>query len=206
MDESAGQPEVQPQPEPQPAAEMQPEVVEQQTPGLAVTSLVLGLCSWLLCVAGPLASIPAVICGHAAKKKINASPDTLKGGGLAVGGLVAGYLNIVGSIVGIIVIIMMSCLGTKVAGGLQSGFCTMNLGMITAAKEQCAIENGMGENDVPTAADLDPYLDGGFSGLQCPDGGTYEIKSISEMPSCSVHGDTLGGLFDDESIRMEEGY
>lgn len=64
-----------------------------QTSGLAVTSLVLGVISVLMCM-GPLAGIPAVICGHMALSKIGRSRGEQTGKGLAIGGLVSGYIGI----------------------------------------------------------------------------------------------------------------
>jgi hypothetical protein len=62
-----------------------------KTPGLATASLVCGIASFfLLCLAG----IPAVICGHKALSKINKSQGQLGGSGLAIAGLVLGYISI----------------------------------------------------------------------------------------------------------------
>lgn len=66
--------------------------------------------------------------------------------------------------------------------------CENNRRIIQAAKDQWAIENGKMDNAQPTAADLDEYISGGFDALQCPAGGTYEINSLDEEPSCSIHG------------------
>jgi hypothetical protein len=60
----------------------------------AIASLVCGITSWTLV---PFVSaIAAVICGHLARAEIRRSaPGTLSGDGLAVAGLVLGWLNIV---------------------------------------------------------------------------------------------------------------
>lgn len=60
-----------------------------QTNGLAVTSMVLGLAGLL---AGCLTGLPAVICGHIALGQIKRSAGALGGRGMAVTGLVLGYL------------------------------------------------------------------------------------------------------------------
>lgn len=62
-----------------------------RTSGLAIWSLVLGILALLL--AG-LTAIPAVICGHLALGKIKRSAGAQSGGGLAIAGLVTGYLGI----------------------------------------------------------------------------------------------------------------
>lgn len=61
------------------------------TNGLATASLVLAIASWA-CL-GPLAGIPAVICGHVARGQIRASAGTQTGESLALVALVIGYLN-----------------------------------------------------------------------------------------------------------------
>ena len=60
----------------------------------AVWSFVLSLLG-LLCL-GPLTGIPAIICGHVSYSNIKKSQGTLTGGGLAIAGLVIGYIAIVG--------------------------------------------------------------------------------------------------------------
>jgi hypothetical protein len=60
----------------------------------AIASLVCGITSWT--VAPLLGAIAAVICGHLARAEIRRSaPGTLGGDGLAIAGLVLGWLNIV---------------------------------------------------------------------------------------------------------------
>jgi hypothetical protein len=63
-----------------------------QTSGLAVWSLVLGILS-LPCLS-IFSAIPAVICGHKALSRINYSRGSLSGKGLAIAGLVTGYVGI----------------------------------------------------------------------------------------------------------------
>lgn len=60
-----------------------------ETTPLAIWSLVLGLLSFILL---GLTSIPAVICGHIALGQIKRSAGALGGGGLAIAGLITGYL------------------------------------------------------------------------------------------------------------------
>ena len=63
------------------------------TCGMATASLVLGIIGIVACF-GPLAGIPAVICGHMAKGQIRNSGGTLQGDGMATWGLVLGYFSI----------------------------------------------------------------------------------------------------------------
>src|SRR5262249_17319047 len=62
---------------------------------LAIASFILGCCGWGLWV---FTGIPAVICGHMARAKIKRSQGRLIGSGIAFGGLICGYLSIVGTL------------------------------------------------------------------------------------------------------------
>ena len=65
---------------------------EARTDGKATASLVLGLLS-LVC--GLLAGIPAVILGHISLSNIRKSGGRLKGEGIALAGLIMGYISLV---------------------------------------------------------------------------------------------------------------
>ncbi len=60
------------------------------TSGLAITSLVCGIVGLVTCTLIP--GIPAVICGHLAMSQIANSPTPMVGRGMALAGLVCGYL------------------------------------------------------------------------------------------------------------------
>lgn len=59
---------------------------------MAIASLVLGILSITTC--NVVTGIPAIICGHVSRSKIEASRGALGGGGLAIAGLVMGYISI----------------------------------------------------------------------------------------------------------------
>jgi Domain of unknown function (DUF4190) len=63
-----------------------------RTNGLATTSFVFGLLAFF-CVLGPLAGIPAVICGYLAGRRVSKSGGTLGGRGLALAGLILGSIG-----------------------------------------------------------------------------------------------------------------
>jgi hypothetical protein len=71
--------------------------------GLAITSLVLGVLS-LTCL-GFLAGTPAIILGHVAWKRARRQAGAYGGAGLALAGLIMGYLSIVLSAVVIAVVV-----------------------------------------------------------------------------------------------------
>jgi hypothetical protein len=69
----------------------------------AIISLVAGILAWLaLPLVGALA---AVIAGHIARSEIRQSAGTLQGDGLAVAGLVLGYLQFVLGLLGILLFV-----------------------------------------------------------------------------------------------------
>jgi hypothetical protein len=67
----------------------------------------------------------------------------------------------------------------------QMNACINNLRQIDAAKQQWALENNKKAGDVPTAADLAPYLGNGKFPI-CPSDGTYTIGAVSNAPTCSI--------------------
>lgn len=158
--------------------------------GLAIASLVLGIIGLvllLICI-GPLFAIPAVICGHMAYSRINRSGGALVGQGMALAGLITGYLSIALSL---FLIPMMLAIAipnfVKARDTAMQNACINNLRMLDAAKQQWALENNKKGDDVPTAADLKPFLKNGIFPI-CPSGGTYTIGAVSNAPTCSIPG------------------
>ena len=83
------------------------------TNSLAVASLVSGILSWLLCPF--LGAVLAVIFGHVARGQIKQRGEG--GGGMAVAGLVLGYLNLGLSVVGFVIwILTLGLLGAVLNG------------------------------------------------------------------------------------------
>lgn len=64
---------------------------------MAIASLVLGILA--MCCCGIFTGIPAVVCGHIARNQIADSNGAQTGGGMALAGLILGYISIVGSVV-----------------------------------------------------------------------------------------------------------
>lgn len=74
------------------------------TSTMAIVSLVSGIVSW---VALPfLGAIVAIITGHMARGEIRSSGGALDGDGLAIGGLILGYLQIALTIIGIAILFL----------------------------------------------------------------------------------------------------
>jgi hypothetical protein len=62
--------------------------------GLAVASMVCGIVGYLTCWFVGILGIPAVICGHMALVQIRDSSLPMAGRGMAIAGLILGYLGI----------------------------------------------------------------------------------------------------------------
>lgn len=74
----------------------------RQTSTLAIVSLVSGILGWtLLPLLGTLA---AIITGHMARGEIRRMPDRLEGDGLAVAGLILGWVAVGFWVLGLIVL------------------------------------------------------------------------------------------------------
>jgi hypothetical protein len=106
--------------------------------GLAIWSLVLGILGLVLLLAciGPLLAIPGVICGHIAYSRIKRSGGMLTGGGMALGGLITGYVSIA---LGLFLVPMMAAIAipnfVKARDSAMRNACIGNLRQIDGAKQ-----------------------------------------------------------------------
>ena len=72
-----------------------------QTAGLAITTLVLGIISFLTCGGLGVGAIATIVCGHLALSSIGKSRGTLGGKGMALAGLIMGYVSVVTLVVAV---------------------------------------------------------------------------------------------------------
>lgn len=159
--------------------------------GLATWSLVLGIFALVLCPIGLLFAIPAVICGHKALGRIKLSGGTLQGGSMAITGLVMGYVAVAVSMVIVLLSLIAIPNFIKARNTAFQNACVNNLRQMDAAKQQWALENTKKGDAIPTQADILPYI--GHNGVMpvCRAGGTYTIRSVGELPTCSIPGHEL---------------
>jgi hypothetical protein len=102
------------------------------TNALAIVSLISGILSWLgLFVFGGLI---AIITGHMALNEIRNSYGSQSGEGLAIAGLILGYLNIIGGCIGLLIPI-----GILGASFLGCGICSV-CGIFTEGFEISSLE------------------------------------------------------------------
>lgn len=64
--------------------------IDVPTSGKAVASMILGICSFFFSI---LTGVPAIVLGHLAKTEIRRSGGRLQGEGMALAGLILGYLS-----------------------------------------------------------------------------------------------------------------
>jgi hypothetical protein len=75
------------------------------TSPLAVASLVFGIACWV--VLPVLGSLGAIICGHLARREIRDSAGRLGGGGMAMAGLVLGYVHLAFAIIATVFVLLL---------------------------------------------------------------------------------------------------
>ncbi|MGB0132792.1 DUF4190 domain-containing protein [Dokdonella sp.] len=86
-----------------------------RTSGTAITSLVFGIITW---VGLPfIGALVAVICGHLARSEIRRMPaGTVEGDGLAIAGLILGYVQLGMILLGILLFVGFLVLGLGIGG------------------------------------------------------------------------------------------
>ena len=62
--------------------------------------------------------------------------------------------------------------------------CIANLNAIKHAKEKWGFDEKKSETDIPTYADIKPYLSKQATQNICPIGGKYTLGALNEDPSC----------------------
>jgi competence protein ComGC len=158
-----------------------------QNSPLAIWSLVLGILA-LACFS-VLTAVPAVICGHKARTQIKRSGGALTGEGLALGGLITGYVSIALTVLLIPLLAAVAIPNfARARDQAQRNACWMNLEQIESTKQVWALENKKSGTDVPSETDLKTY----FKDSQipaCPKGGTYTLNAVDTRATCSLHGD-----------------
>ncbi|WFB34856.1 DUF4190 domain-containing protein [Kiritimatiellota bacterium B12222] len=156
----------------------------QKTLELAVASMVLGILGFILL--GPFASIPAVICGHIAKSKFKQTPDQYTGEGMALAGLIMGYIQIAFFVllIPLLIVIAVPALHQARSEAIEKE-CENNLRLLEATKMMVIMEKEYPVGEILSDEDMvEIYAVTTFS---CPHGGEYMINPVGWPPSCSVH-------------------
>jgi len=160
-------------------------IEQKQTAGVAVASLILGILGFF-CL-GPLGSIPAIICGHIGRAAIKKKPDTLQGSGMALAGLIMGYIQVALLVVALPLIAIL--IPAVVSGVERAGemVCIHNMQEIDSAKDQWAIQEDKEAGSAVETNAVNQYLMSDTLPV-CPQGGAYAYNPVAVPPACSVHG------------------
>ncbi|MCC7633483.1 DUF4190 domain-containing protein [Stenotrophomonas rhizophila] len=76
----------------------------RQTSTTAVISLIMGILGWTFL---PLVgSLVAIVTGHLARAEIRRQPQYFEGDGLAIGGLILGYVVVIGTVLAVLAMIL----------------------------------------------------------------------------------------------------
>ncbi len=76
----------------------------RQTSAMAVVSLIMGILGW---TALPfIGSIAAIITGHLARAEIRRRPLELEGDGMALAGLILGWIVVIGGLLALVVVLL----------------------------------------------------------------------------------------------------
>lgn len=76
---------------------------EPKGSGLAIASLICGILGFCCCVT----PIPAIVCGHIALSQINREPGRYRGRGMAVAGLILGYISLAFQLISVVYALLM---------------------------------------------------------------------------------------------------
>jgi hypothetical protein len=95
-----------------------------------------------------------------------------------------------------VVILIPNFIDTRQRETPPASKCINNLRLIDGAKAMWALDHNKTDTNVPTWADLKPYLCGtnNYPLPKCPSGGAYTLGSVTNLPSCSIPGHVLPGL------------
>lgn len=108
-----------------PQAQPFPGQYQPQTDGKATASLILGILS-ILCF-GLLTGLPAIILGHISRGNIAQSRGRLTGGGMALAGLILGYVSIISTILIIAAIAIPNLLRARIAANESAAASTVRM-------------------------------------------------------------------------------
>ncbi len=140
-----------------------PATPAKTTSGLAIASLVTGLtCVWPA----------AIICGHIALSKIKKSSGQIGGAGMAIAGLILGYLSLALIALWVITIVTVGAGAWK--KGSERAQCIMNQQVISAQLEAYCLDKNLKPGD---PLEADEALESGTN-TSCPSGAQLVITPV----------------------------
>ena len=186
-----------------PQAQPYPGQFQPQTDGKATASLILGILS-ILCF-GLFTGLPAIILGHISRGNIEQSRGRLTGSGMALAGLILGYVSIASTILLIAAIAIPNLTRSRMAGNesaAASNVRAINTSQVTYsttyptqgyARDLATLGPGpsgtcSGEGTAEHACLLDNILAGArcTEGQWCSKGGyKYTVSAVCDSGPCS---------------------
>ena len=105
---------------------------------------------------------------------------------MALAGLITGDIGLIPFVVFSLYLLAAVAVpkNSKMRSDAQETACLMQLKQIDNAKEIWAIREKKPDSAIPTRAQIGEYIDGFHT---CPSGGKYNIRSVSQKATCSVH-------------------
>jgi hypothetical protein len=85
-----------------------------KTNSLAITSMICGIAQLMF---GPLATVPAVVCGHMARSQIRRTGE--QGAGMALAGLIMGWIGVGFTV--LVVLVAVLAIAAATSGGAAGG-------------------------------------------------------------------------------------
>ena len=110
-----------------------------------------------------------------------------RGRGLAIAGLVMGYLQLVFLLIALPLIAITVPAVVKAVDKAEEVVCIQNMQQIQAAKDMWAMESGAMDGTEVDPDEVARFTDPPV-GPTCPAGGVYRYHAIGVSPECSVHG------------------
>ncbi|MFZ4777798.1 MAG: DUF4190 domain-containing protein [Terrimicrobiaceae bacterium] len=167
----------------------------KKTEPLTVWSLVLGIISMVGCAF--LAGLPAVICGHVGLSRIKRNPS-LGGKGMAIAGLVTGYIGTVIGTLGLIAVLAALLLPAVASArnAAQKAMAKNDVIQIATALNAYNTEYGKFPDGAESARAVDGDLLAALTGLQSKDN-PRGIIFIEVQPEKKGRSGTRNGTFVD---------
>lgn len=154
---------------------------QKKKSGLAITSLILGILGVTCCFV--FAGIPAVICGHIARGKARREPQSHGGEGMALAGLIMGYLSLPVTIVVTAVMTPAVVAGSKAAQSAKY--------LIDAQQIHLAIEKMVSKGEAAGDKSLGYPADAGITSVSELKARLIKSGALTEAEATRLHFSTF---------------
>lgn len=166
-----------------------PDHGQAETDPKAAISMVLGVLSILLSV---FAGIPAVIFGHLARASIRRSSGQLKGEGMALAGLITGYISLflLPLVAGIVFVAVPTVFRTKIVSNEATALATLKTIHVSAASYQVEHDQYPASLQELGAESLVP-LDNQLASTGVQSGYQFAYRPTASQKGYVIHADPI---------------